>query len=104
MPLAAVPALLLRDQREVHVDGRAVLDGDVHPGTGVGMGRDYTVYARVDGVVKYESARIDGVASQLVVPSGHSCLNHPWTIGELRRILLSHVGLKRRGPTELNLP
>ncbi|MCR9094443.1 MAG: alpha/beta hydrolase [bacterium] len=57
-----------------------------------------------DGVVMYESARIDGVSSQLVVPSGHSCLNHPWTIGELRRILLSHVGLERRGPEELNLP
>ena len=57
-----------------------------------------------DGVVKYESARLDDVASELVVPSGHSCLNHPWTIGELRRILLSHVGLKARGPAELNLP
>jgi large subunit ribosomal protein L27 len=25
-----------------------------HPGTNVGMGRDYTIYALVDGVVKFE--------------------------------------------------
>ena len=29
----------------------------VHPGVNVGMGRDYTLYARVDGVVKYETFR-----------------------------------------------
>ena len=29
----------------------------VHPGRNVGMGRDYTIYARVDGVVKYEPYR-----------------------------------------------
>ena len=57
-----------------------------------------------DGVVKFTSARIDGVDSELIVPSGHSCLKHPWTIAELRRILLSHVGLRRRGPTDLVLP
>lgn len=26
----------------------------VHPGTNVGMGRDFTLFAKVDGVVKYE--------------------------------------------------
>jgi large subunit ribosomal protein L27 len=26
----------------------------IHPGTGVGMGRDYTIFAKTDGVVKYE--------------------------------------------------
>ncbi len=26
----------------------------IHPGDGVGMGRDYTLYARIDGVIKYE--------------------------------------------------
>ncbi len=26
----------------------------VHPGTGVGMGRDYTIFATCDGVVKFE--------------------------------------------------
>ena len=27
----------------------------IHPGRNVGMGRDYTIYALIDGVVKYES-------------------------------------------------
>jgi large subunit ribosomal protein L27 len=26
----------------------------IHPGTNVGLGRDYTLFAKVDGVVKYE--------------------------------------------------
>lgn len=26
----------------------------IHPGENVGMGRDYTLFAKVDGVVKYE--------------------------------------------------
>ena len=26
----------------------------IHPGTNVGLGRDYTLYAKVDGVVTYE--------------------------------------------------
>ncbi|HZZ07181.1 MAG TPA: 50S ribosomal protein L27 [Candidatus Binataceae bacterium] len=31
----------------------------VHPGHNVGMGRDFTLYALVDGVVKYETYRTD---------------------------------------------
>ena len=27
----------------------------IHPGENVGCGRDYTLFAKVDGVVKYES-------------------------------------------------
>jgi large subunit ribosomal protein L27 len=26
----------------------------IHPGTNVGMGRDYTLFAKVDGLVRYE--------------------------------------------------
>jgi large subunit ribosomal protein L27 len=26
----------------------------IHPGTNVGMGRDYTLFAKIDGVVAYE--------------------------------------------------
>ena len=57
-----------------------------------------------DGVVRFTSAQIEDVDSELIVPSGHSCLEHPWTIAELRRILLAHVGLERRGPRDLVLP
>ncbi len=27
----------------------------VHPGTGVGMGKDHTIYALIEGVVKFEN-------------------------------------------------
>lgn len=44
-----------------------------------------------DGVVEYTSAHIDGVASEYVVTSGHSCQDNPHTINEVRRILLEHI-------------
>lgn len=44
-----------------------------------------------DGVVKYTSAHIEGVESELVVRSGHSCQGAPVTIEEVRRILLEHL-------------
>lgn len=28
-----------------------------HPGTGVGMGKDYTLFALIDGIIKYKTAR-----------------------------------------------
>lgn len=27
----------------------------IHPGTNVGVGRDWTIYSKVDGIVKYEA-------------------------------------------------
>jgi hypothetical protein len=47
---------------------------------------------RSDGVVRFESARIDGVESQLVVDSGHSVQMQQRAIQEMRRILLLHAG------------
>ena len=44
-----------------------------------------------DGVVKYTSAHLEGVESELVVRSGHSCQDKPKTIEEVRRILLVHL-------------
>jgi pimeloyl-ACP methyl ester carboxylesterase len=41
-----------------------------------------------DGVVRYSSAHIEGVDSELVVHSGHSTQSNPATIAEVRRILL----------------
>jgi hypothetical protein len=49
---------------------------------------------QTDGVVAYESAHIEGVASELVVRSGHSTQSHPETIEEVRRILREHVGVR----------
>jgi hypothetical protein len=46
-----------------------------------------------DGVVKYNSAHIDGVESELIVHSGHSTQATPETIEEVRRILYEHAGI-----------
>ena len=44
-----------------------------------------------DGVVAYESAHLDGVASEKIVRSSHSTQGHPETILEIERILREHV-------------
>ncbi len=50
-----------------------------------------------DGVVAFESARLDGVASEYVVRSGHSAQSHPLTIREVRRILQEHISAYQAG-------
>jgi len=47
-----------------------------------------------DGVVKYTSAHIEPVESELVVKSNHSTQGNPHTIEEVRRILRVHAGLE----------
>ena len=49
-----------------------------------------------DGVVEYQSAHIEGVESEFIVRSGHSCQGHPFTIEEVRRILLGHIEVGRQ--------
>jgi pimeloyl-ACP methyl ester carboxylesterase len=51
-----------------------------------------------DGVVGYESAHVDDVASELVVRSPHSCQAHPDVGLEVRRILREHLA-SLAGPT-----
>ena len=46
-----------------------------------------------DGVVKYESAHLEGVASEKIVHSTHSTQSTPATILEIRRILYEHLGI-----------
>jgi hypothetical protein len=46
-----------------------------------------------DGVVKYESAHLEGVASEKIVHSTHSTQSIPATILEVRRILYEHLGI-----------
>jgi hypothetical protein len=52
---------------------------------------DGPVTGKTDGVVAYESAHIEGVASEKIVRSGHSTQGHPETIEEVRRILTEHL-------------
>jgi pimeloyl-ACP methyl ester carboxylesterase len=44
-----------------------------------------------DGVVAYSSAHLEGMASELVVRSGHSVQQSPEAIEEVRRILFEHA-------------
>jgi pimeloyl-ACP methyl ester carboxylesterase len=44
-----------------------------------------------DGLVSYDSAHVDGAASELLVPANHLCLDHPLVRREVRRILLEHL-------------
>jgi large subunit ribosomal protein L27 len=37
----------------------------IHPGENVGMGRDYTLFAKIDGIVKYE--RKDRTRKRVVI-------------------------------------
>jgi pimeloyl-ACP methyl ester carboxylesterase len=40
-----------------------------------------------DGIVPYLSSHLEGAASELVVPAGHSAFRHPAAMAEIRRIL-----------------
>jgi pimeloyl-ACP methyl ester carboxylesterase len=44
-----------------------------------------------DGVVTYQSAHIPEAKSELVIRSGHSVQSNPYTVSEVRRILLLHL-------------
>lgn len=44
-----------------------------------------------DGIVEYWSARQEGAASELIVPSDHKTYRHPEGVSELRRILREHA-------------
>ena len=49
-----------------------------------------------DGVVPYDSAHLDGVASEKVVTGSHTCLDQPDVIEELKRILNQHADEAKR--------
>lgn len=38
----------------------------IHPGEGVGLGRDFTIFALVDGVVEYSSFKAHGTTKKRV--------------------------------------
>jgi pimeloyl-ACP methyl ester carboxylesterase len=47
-----------------------------------------------DGVVKYQSAHLEGVESEVVVQWEHSVQGQPKAIAEVRRLLRLHMGIK----------
>jgi hypothetical protein len=67
------------------------IDPRIHAHSIVPIGKAESADGADDGVVSYASAHLDGVESEVLVPAGHSCLSHPRTTIELRRILREHV-------------
>jgi len=57
----------------------------------IGVVDDGGVEEGGDGVVKYASAHIDGVESELVVPYPHSMQSQPEVVAEVQRILRHHL-------------
>jgi pimeloyl-ACP methyl ester carboxylesterase len=64
----------------------------------IAVKRSGPLIGQTDGVVGYESAHLEGVASELVVRSGHSMQSHPETIQEMRRILREHLATRPSAP------
>jgi large subunit ribosomal protein L27 len=44
----------------------------IHPGENVGMGRDYTLFAKIDGIVKYERKDRDRKRVTILPVSGEA--------------------------------
>jgi hypothetical protein len=88
------------------MDGaRALMPGGIHAHSIIPTLQDGPLEDRDDGVVKYKSAHIDGVESEVVIEhSGHSTQGNPLTVREVRRILIEELGRPGRaiggtGPT-----
>jgi len=63
----------------------------VHAHSIIAVKGNGAVEAGNDGVVEYSSAHIEGVDSEYIVRSTHSTQSNPYTIEEVRRILLLHA-------------
>jgi pimeloyl-ACP methyl ester carboxylesterase len=63
----------------------------VHAHSIIAVKGDGPVEGGNDGVVEYSSAHIDDVDSEYIVRSSHSTQSNPYTIEEVRRILLLHA-------------
>lgn len=63
----------------------------VHAHSIIAVAGDRPIASSDDGVVKYSSAHLDGVDSEYIVRSTHSTQSNPYTIEEVRRILLVHA-------------
>jgi hypothetical protein len=64
---------------------------DVRARSIVAVDADGPLDGASDGVVKYRSAHLEGVESELIVRSSHSAQDQPAVIEEIRRILLEHA-------------
>jgi pimeloyl-ACP methyl ester carboxylesterase len=64
---------------------------NVHAHSIIAVKGDGPIEGGNDSVVEYSSAHLDGVDSEYIVRSTHSTQSNPYTIEEVRRILLLHA-------------
>jgi pimeloyl-ACP methyl ester carboxylesterase len=69
----------------------------------IGANRPGPKETTTDGIVPYRSSHLEGVASELVVRSGHGVQQDPEAILEVRRILLEHANVPAP-PTPASAP
>jgi hypothetical protein len=67
------------------------LDPDVRAHSIIPVKQEHDIESGDDGVVKYQSAHIEGVESELIVRDVHSTQANPHTIEEVSRILHLHA-------------
>jgi pimeloyl-ACP methyl ester carboxylesterase len=67
------------------------VDAGVHAHSIIAVAGNGPVEGSNDGVVEYSSSHLDGVDSEYIVRSSHSTQSNPYTIEEIRRILLLHA-------------
>jgi pimeloyl-ACP methyl ester carboxylesterase len=72
--------------------GDLVIDRSVRSHSVISDLRDPPKPNGTDGIVPFRSAHLDGVASELLIHGVHLCLNSPFVIEEIGRILLEHLG------------
>jgi pimeloyl-ACP methyl ester carboxylesterase len=77
--------------RFVRTLSESPIEPGVHTHSIIAVLGEGPVTGKTDGVVAYESAHLDGVESEKIVRSPHSCQAEPDTILEVRRILREHV-------------
>jgi pimeloyl-ACP methyl ester carboxylesterase len=63
----------------------------VHAHSIIAVDGDGPIEDSDDGVVEYKSSHLEGLDSEYIVRSGHSTQSNPYTIEEVRRILLLHA-------------
>ena len=69
----------------------AALAPGVHSHSIIAVTGNGPVEGSNDGVVEYSSSHLDSVDSEYIVRSTHSTQSNPYTIEEVRRILLLHA-------------
>jgi hypothetical protein len=63
----------------------------VHAHSIIAVDGDGPIEDSDDGVVEYKSSHLEGLDSEYIVRSGHSTQSNPYTIEEVRRIVLLHA-------------